>query len=35
LRDFDLVAVDDGADDAAIRQLREAQVPYELVPVDA
>lgn len=34
LRDFDLVVVDSGADESAIRQLREAQVRYEIVPVE-
>jgi DeoR/GlpR family transcriptional regulator of sugar metabolism len=33
LRDFDLVVVDDGADAAALRQLREAQVPFDVAPV--
>lgn len=31
LTDFDLVMTDDGIDDAGLRQLREAEVPYEVV----
>ena len=31
LTDFDLVMTDDGIDDAGLRQLREAQVPFEVV----
>jgi DeoR/GlpR family transcriptional regulator of sugar metabolism len=33
LQDFDLVVVDDGIDAAGLRQLQEAQVPFEIVPV--
>lgn len=33
LRDFDVVAVDDGADDAALRQLREAHIAFDVVPM--
>lgn len=33
LRDFDVIAVDEGADDAALRQLREAHIPFEIVPL--
>ncbi len=32
LRDFDLVLVDDGIDEAGLRQLQEAQVAYQIVP---
>jgi DeoR/GlpR family transcriptional regulator of sugar metabolism len=34
LRDFDLVVVDSGIDEAALRQLRDAQVPYEIAPLE-
>jgi DeoR/GlpR family transcriptional regulator of sugar metabolism len=33
LNAFDLVAVDDGVDEAGVRQLRDAGVRYEIVPV--
>ena len=33
LRDFDLVVVDEGIDEAGLRQLREAQVAFEVVPL--
>ncbi|HEX5500885.1 MAG TPA: hypothetical protein VFX03_16730, partial [Thermomicrobiales bacterium] len=35
LREFDLVVVDDGIDEPGLRQLRHAQVPFEVVPIDA
>ncbi|HEU5433638.1 MAG TPA: DeoR/GlpR family DNA-binding transcription regulator, partial [Thermomicrobiales bacterium] len=35
LREFDLVVVDDGIDEAGLRQLRQAQVPFKVVPIDA
>lgn len=35
LRDFDLVVIDDGIDESGLRQLRQAQVPFEVVPIDA
>jgi DeoR/GlpR family transcriptional regulator of sugar metabolism len=35
LRDFDLVVVDDGIDEPGLRQLRQAQVPFEIVPIEA
>jgi DeoR/GlpR family transcriptional regulator of sugar metabolism len=34
LRDFDLVVVDDGIDEAGLRQLRHAQVPFEIAPIE-
>jgi DeoR/GlpR family transcriptional regulator of sugar metabolism len=33
LRDFDLVVVDEGIDEAGLRQLRDAEVPFQVVPV--
>jgi DeoR/GlpR family transcriptional regulator of sugar metabolism len=33
LRDFDVIAVDEGADDVALRQLREAHIDFEIVPL--
>jgi DeoR/GlpR family transcriptional regulator of sugar metabolism len=33
LTDFDLVLTDDGIDEPGLRQLREAQVPFEIVPL--
>jgi DeoR/GlpR family transcriptional regulator of sugar metabolism len=33
LRDFDLVVVDGGVDEAGLRQLREANVPFEIAPL--
>jgi DeoR/GlpR family transcriptional regulator of sugar metabolism len=33
LRDFDLVAVDEGIDQAGLRQIRDAGVPYQVVPL--
>lgn len=33
LRDFDVIAVDEGADDVALRQLREAHINFEIVPI--
>lgn len=33
LRDFDLVVTDDGVDEASRRQLRDAEVPFQIVPV--
>lgn len=35
LREFDLIVVDDGIDEAGLRQLRQAQVPFEVVPINA
>jgi DeoR/GlpR family transcriptional regulator of sugar metabolism len=33
LRDFDLIVVDDGIDEPGLRQLRDAGVPFQIVPV--
>ena len=33
LRDFDLVVVDEGIDDAGLRQLRDAEVPFQVDPL--
>jgi DeoR/GlpR family transcriptional regulator of sugar metabolism len=33
LADFDLIVVDAGVDDAGLRQLREARVPFEVAPL--